>query len=168
MRLVVRKMRPEDRDFVIGTWLHSYRRAPAAGLIAMDDWQAVMSPQLGKILDRPRVHVLVVADGDRGGAELADLFGHLVFEDLVGQPLPLVYFAYVKHAYRRSGLARSLMRAAGIDPTSAFPYVCETKAVQYLREAGKLPRARWCPLLGRQPNQPNQEREHERREQEAG
>jgi len=161
MRIVYRRMKPDDRAFVVNSWLRSFRRAPSAGLIAMGRWSAVMVPEIEDILDRPRVRVLVAAD-PTATDHVADLFGHLVWEDDEHGGLPLVYYCYVKHAYRGSGLARGLMNKAGIDPTSAFPYVCQTQAVSYLRDAGKLPHARWRPLLGRS----NERNQHEREERE--
>lgn len=175
-------MQPEDRDFVVATWCASFRRSAYAGLVAMDDWFDVMTPQLEKIIDRPRVHVLVIADPTETD-RIADLFGHLVWEDgvqeveraVVGstltikrpQPdphlLPLVYFCYVKQDYRGHGFARGLMRAAAIDPSKPFNYVCQTHASTSMREKGKLPSANWRPLLGRYTNERKQ---HERRTEE--
>lgn len=159
MKLVYRPMRPEDKMFVVASWLASFRRSMHAGMIAMDDWSAVMVPQIDRVLARPRVRVLVAADPTETD-RVADLFGYLVWEERPGQPVPLVYYCYIKHAYRRSGLARGLMKAARIDTTKPFDYVCQTQAVGYLRDAGKLAHARWRPMLGRYSNE-RQIQEHE-------
>lgn len=159
MRLVYRTMRPGDRDFVIGNWLASYRKSHTAGMIPMDQWQPIMSPIFNRIVDLPDARTLVVADTAIEPG-LPDLFGFIVWREAVSHTVwrdsaehieiaPLVYFVYVKYDYRGNGFARGLMRAAGIDPSSAFIYACETRASLSLQEKRKLPRARWRPLVGR-------------------
>jgi GNAT superfamily N-acetyltransferase len=163
MRIVIRRMRPEDRAFVVSSWVASFRRSPHAGMISMESWRDVMTAEVERVLARPRVKVLVVSDADAVD-HLADLIGHLVWQEpsTAAEP-PLVFFTYVKHGYRGNGFARRLFRVAGIDPTSPFNYVCQTRAAASLAEAGKLPRARWRPLLGRS-NERSPQHEREDRE----
>ncbi len=125
-------------------------------MIDMDDWSDVMVPQIEKRLDNPRNQVLVVAD-PTSTDNIANLFGHLVWRPAEGDMPPLIYFCYVKKDHRGNGFARGLLKAAGIDPTGPYNYVCRTYALIGLYDAGKMPRASWRPLLGRQ--------EYERKEQ---
>lgn len=155
---------PDDFRFVVETWLDSYRDAHAAGLIQWDDWRAVVRPQLIKVLARRGVETFVAAwEGEEPG--LADLAGWVSVErgyqvpvtrssgrrhqrELVTSPDPLVHYVYVKAGYRRSGIARGLFRAAGVDPLAPFRYTCKTGIVTEL--AAKVPLARWSPLIARQ------------------
>jgi hypothetical protein len=155
-RIHHRPMQPGDRRFVVASWTSSYRRSPHAGLIDDDDWWAVMSAQVEKVLARPGVRVVVAADPTETDG-VADLFGYLVWEPPAPtRREPLVFYCYVKQGYRwdpdskhNPRIASGLFKAAGIDPRAPFLFVCNTQAVTYLSEAGKLPRATWRPLLGR-------------------
>lgn len=149
MRIVIRKMESDHRDFVIGTWLTSTRRSPSSGLIPMAQWRDVMSPILGGILAWPGVGVRLIVDVD-APPDVA-LIGHIVWRDADAHDPPLVFFCYVKHDYRGNGFARRLLEAAGIDERKAFDYVCQTRASVSMQEKRKLPRARWRPLRGRYP-----------------
>lgn len=164
-------MQPEDRTFVLSTWLSAFRRSPSAGLVARSRWRDVMWPELEATLSRDGVRILVVKDLDAPSGE-ADLFGHLVWEPDALRArgttgMALVYFCFVKKDARGNGLARGLFAAAGIDPRGKFLYACQTPAVMALREAGKLRRADWRPHLGRlEPHERIQD-EHRDREERA-
>jgi hypothetical protein len=127
-----------DRIFIDYGWLDSYRWAHAAGMIHMDDWRDVMLPQIAKVRSRPHA-VTVVAE------EPTALVGFIVAEP--HNDPALVFYVYVKEAYRKSGIARGLFRSVGIDPTSRFVYACKTAVVSEL--SGKLPRAKWDPYAAR-------------------
>lgn len=147
-----RKAEAGDRVFVDYAWLDSYKWAHAAGMIHMDDWRDVMLPQIARIRNRPRA-VTIVAE------EPTALAGFICAEPS-GDP-PLVFYVYVKEAYRRSGIARGLFRAAGVDPQSRFVYACKTAVVSEL--FGKVPRARFDPYAARfDEYRPRREAHHER------
>jgi GNAT superfamily N-acetyltransferase len=145
VRIVSRKARPEDHDFVIGSWMSSYRRSPYAGLVSMQTWRAVMGPEIAAILGRPQIQAIVLDDVEEP-TRTVNLIGHIVWQP---GARPLVFFVYVKHGHRGHGFGRVLMRAAGVEPTAAFDFVCLTHVINNIAEAGKLPRATWRPLLGR-------------------
>lgn len=105
----------------------------------MESWAEVMRKEITRILDRPYVHTTVAYESD----DPRHVYGYLVAEP--SEAPPLVYWAYVKQAYRRQSLAYALFRAADIDPQARWDYVCSTPIVSRLR----LPNARWRPLLGR-------------------
>lgn len=137
-----------DQRFIIDSWVGSYRDADSAGFIQVGDWYPVMIGQVKKTLERPDVVATVAyetSDPDRG----AELYGWIV-ADVVERP-PLVYYVFVKRAYRKSGVARGLFAAVGIRPGGRFHYVCSTEAVHELEVAQKIPLAKWCPNLGRFP-----------------
>jgi len=135
-----------DRHFVVSSWTQSYRTAFTAGFIQEEDWYRVMDEQVAKAMARPDVRTVVAAEG--GG-----LYGFIT-ADVEERPA-LVYYVYVKAAYRRGGhgrlwdrgLARQLFAAVGVDPALPFHYVCSTPMVRTLER--KIPMAAWRPLFGR-------------------
>lgn len=148
-----------DRLFVVDSWVASFRDAFTAGLIQVEDWYAVMIPQINKVLDKPDVRTVVASMP--GVDRVADLLGFVVAEP--EGPVPLVYYVFVKEHYRRGGrgriwggpgVGRGLFGAIGVDPARPFNYVCSTPMCRTLER--KIPMARWRPLLGRFPK-------HERR-----
>jgi GNAT superfamily N-acetyltransferase len=141
-----RRAEQRDRQFIVETWKDSFKTAYTAGLIAMDDWAAVMRPQIEKVLARPEIQVLV-ASNPEDDDPIADLMGWLAFEKLPEGPY--VYFCYTKQPYRRQGIATALFRAAGINPQKPFSYACSTRVVRVLSD--KIPLARWEPLIARFP-----------------
>lgn len=130
-----------DLDFVVATWLDSYRTAHAAGLIAMERWRDVMAVELRDVLARPDCGTWI-AHAPSGSPD-SDAYGWLCAE--TGYAAPLVHYCYVKAPYRRLGIARALLRAADIDPRSPLLYTCKTPVVRRL----PLPLARWNPLIAR-------------------
>jgi hypothetical protein len=157
VKLVIRPMHATDRTFVVESWISSYRRSPHAGLISMGAWHEVMTATIDAILARPGVQVLVAADADAAAGE-SDLFGWLAW--MPHEDGPYVFFVYVKHAARydtasRTGprIATRLFQHARIDPRGRFSYACLTHVVGSLSAAGKIPRAKWRPLLGRFPEE---------------
>lgn len=149
----------EDRRAIAYQWVDAYRTAHAAGMIAMDDWCDVMSPQVDKVLARPGVETIVCFHED--SPRFCDLYGWICVEksyempkagtnaELVPGDRPLVHFVYVKKPYRQRGLAKALFTKAGVDPRECFFYSCKTGWAQRL--ARKIPRARWAPLIVRHP-----------------
>lgn len=135
-----------DRNFVAKSWVASYRDADSAGFIAVDDWYLVMIPQVVKAMARPDVRVWIAYETSNPNPS-ANAYGFLV-ADTAERP-PLVYYVFVKEAYRRAGVARGLFAAAGIAPDQPFNFVCDTPMAHRLRR--KIPLARWAPKLGRFP-----------------
>ena len=110
------------------------------------------------VLGRSGVEVLVAHHPD------GDLYGWLALEHDVSIPehsrvsgrwvdrlvpagCPLVHYVYVKQPYRRLGIAKALLKEAGLDPRDKFFYTCKTAVVSHL----DLPCAKWMPLIARYP-----------------
>ncbi len=140
MSLAIRRASKPDMAFVVDSFLESYRTAHAAGLIAMSDWRVVMTRQLGLLFARSGVEVHVA---HHPGESVADLYGWAAVEK--SEPCPLVIYCYVKQPYRRMGIARALLAAAGISPTDTFEYAAKTGVLSKV----SLPNARWNPLRAR-------------------
>jgi GNAT superfamily N-acetyltransferase len=153
----------KDWPFVLETFLDSYKHCHAAGLIQMNDWKEVMRPQLQKILDRPGCATWVAfnpAEAESG----SDLYGWAAVERDYKIPTrkrvngqwetslelsedPLVHYIFTKQAYRRLGIAKGLLRAAGVNVTEPFWFSAKTPVLDRLK--AKIPQARWNPLLCR-------------------
>lgn len=153
MTVAFRDAEEADRHYIVDNWVASYRKAHAAGMIAMEDWYATMIPQVEKVLARPRVRTIVAFEV--GVSRIADIYGFITADPELETRIPrvgsfkgFVYYVYVKDAYRRSGHARGLFAAVGIDPSSRFLYACKTVMVTTLMR--KIPASRWEPLLARE------------------
>lgn len=153
--LAYRRAVEADLAYVRHTWMDSMRTSPTAGVIAMSRWSDVMRVELDDILSRPELEVWVAyhpgaAPGD------TDLYGWLALERTWIDnrrnrvtASPLLVYVYVKLANRRWGIARGLLRAAGVGPVQHF--ACKTSDVADLMRAGKLPGARHEHLVLRHP-----------------
>lgn len=144
MTTAFRPMLPRDERFVVSAWVMSLRDSDYAGIVDHEDWHRCMRPVVSKLLKRPDVVTMVAAKTDEPDPT-ADIYGFLV---AMPEPVssPVVVYCYVKHAYRRLGLARGLFRAMGIDPDKPFRFACRTAAVAELYEARKIPCAKWDPM----------------------
>jgi GNAT superfamily N-acetyltransferase len=139
--LSFRRATESDRRFVVGSFLDSMRASWTAGLIAMEDWTAVMQPQAEKLFSRPGCEIIVAYKP--GEIAPYDVYGWIATES--GHQWPFVTYVYVKENFRRWGIARRLFAEADVDPMSAFRY-----AAWMERDlAAKVPRARWSPLTVR-------------------
>ena len=140
---MIRPAAPSDRQFVVSTWSRSFKLMHSAGLISDEDWPTVMRPQFEKILDRDGVRTMIAC-----GARDPDFFYGWIAAD----PLERVLvYVYVKEPYRRTGIARQLFAAIGIDPSRPFVYVCRGPSFTAL--AGKATSARYNPNCVRFPKE---------------
>lgn len=135
-----------DRNFISKSWIASYRDSNTAGMISVDAWFEVMTPQVCARMTWPGVRT-VIAYESTNPDPATHAYGFIV-ADVADSPA-LVYYVFVKGALRRGGIARGLFAAVGIDPTKRFRYVCSTPMVSVLQR--KIPMAKWTPLLGRFP-----------------
>lgn len=155
-----RPAQPEDRTFVIDSWISSYRTSYAAGLIDMEHYHSVMWAQAERYIDRPDVRTIVAVEKKDPkfiyGFICADTTPQL--ERLNNGSVriwpALVYYVFVKAASRRGkqlglpvGVARGLFDAIGIDPRGPFLYACRTPIVSTL--GARIPQAKFNPLPAR-------------------
>lgn len=142
--IAFRQAKPDDRFFVIDAWIQSYRTSRSAGILSMESWRPVMWPQIERILDMEGTETLVAYETEEE-SRYADLYGFISFN--VSVKPPIVFYAYVKQAYRKAGIARRLFGEAGINPESRFTYACKTGIVHELER--KIPFARHNNLVAR-------------------
>lgn len=142
-----------DRDFVVSSWSSSFRTSFAAGILDMEHWAEVMHAQVERYLDRPDVRTIIAAPR----SDQSTIYGFIAADTTPQLELleggrtrswpALVYYAYVKAPYRRTGIARGLFDAVGVDVRRPFLYLCKTPWASRL--AGKAPDAKWQPLVAR-------------------
>lgn len=133
----------DHRVFVISSWLDSFRDCDSAGMISMGRFFDCMWPEVEELLNRRGSRTVVAINKD----DPSQYFGFIA-GDPTASP-PLVYYVLVKAAVRRWGIARSLFRALGIDPSKQFDYAYKTPLVSTL--AHKVPLASHQPMLARFP-----------------
>lgn len=167
----LRDMRPDDRRFVIKSWIDSYRSSKSAGILMNQpfevggvayDFEAVMNATIGRLLDAEGVHVIVASNPLVLPPK--DVHGFLVYEVApqvttyrypsyervrTSSALPLVHYCFMKKIYRGFGIARALFRAAQINPDEPFLYTCSTGISEQIKKANKIPRAQWEPSCAR-------------------
>lgn len=136
-----------DRTFVISHWSSSYKKSHSAGLIQAEDWASVMHPQIAKVLDRPGMRTIIAYEKD----EPDFFYGFITGDDEDIIDTPVIAYVYVKENYRRSGIARGLFKAFGVEPNQRFVYACRTGIVSKL--SSKIPLSRFNPLEVRYPKE---------------
>lgn len=174
-----RQAAASDVQFIIRTWIDSYKGAHGAGILSIPelavpcdcgkpiryDFAAVMEVTLAHLLQRPGLTTWVAYHPRERPPH--DLYGYLVSETEPNVPTyvrgpdgefrldvktsadPLVHFVFVKRTFREMGVARALFQVAGIDPRAPYLYTCKTSNVSKLEKAGVMPYARWFPLSAR-------------------
>lgn len=160
--IAIRPATEADLVFVVESWQESYQHADCAGLITVEDWPDIMRGQLRKVIGREGM-VVLVAYHPKATPGLADVMGWLAYErdyliplkrkvggrhrrEMVKCDWPLVHYCFVKQGYRRPfGVAKALLKAAGIDRAEPMHISCRTGVVNKLG----LTRAKFDPKIAR-------------------
>jgi hypothetical protein len=135
----------DDAPFIVSSWSRAFKGSNSAGMIADEDWATVMHPQIQKVLARPGARAIVAYEK----TDPTFIYGFVAGD--TDERVPVVFFAYVKEPYRRTGVARGLFAALGVDPLTRFRYVCWTPVVAELLQTGKFPRTKHDPHFARYP-----------------
>lgn len=133
---------PADRRFIVSTWSSSYKKCHSAGLIRAERWAAVMHPEFEAFLDREGAKTLLACERE----DPAYCYGWIAGDTT--ESTPVVFYVYVLQPYRRTGIARSLFSAFGVDPKKYFVYVCAPPIARTL-----WPQARFNPNEVRYPKE---------------
>ncbi len=137
MNILHRPATRDDRAFMIPMWSASYKKSHSAGIISTDSWATVMHREIEIILDRPGMRGVVAVEKSDPQFAYGFIIGDT--EDIIDAPV--VAYVYVKEPYRRSGIARGLFAALGVEPSQRFIYPCRTGIVSKL--SSKIPFARF-------------------------
>jgi len=126
----MRTPKDEDVSFIFNSWLKSYRSSAFAkdqcNTVYYDNYKKIV----GSIINRSLITVLCNPEDED------HLFGYVVFEYLPSDNL-LVHYIYIKHTYRKAGLAKKLIenirKSQNPILTSHNTHVCQTtKSIIYI------------------------------------
>lgn len=157
MSLSSRPAEPSDYPYISESYAESYRMSHWAGAIPMPLWDGVARESLAWLL-RTHQPTVTVAHGPEG-----DLYGWIAVQRglMLTQRVrdagrwvtrrmpmpPVVHYLYVGEPYRRMGIGKFLLAAAGVDIRGEFVTTHKTKMSSRLLSG----RAGWRhnPLLAR-------------------
>lgn len=169
--LRVRPANATDLEFVVASWVDSYRNSHFSGPIPMPMYRDVMTASVRWILNRPGIEIWVAFKPDERPPD--DLYGWVCIEGAVPMRVRewdpvqrltvdvehiapiVVHYAYVKQMFREKGIAKRLLLAAGVEPRmKPVIHTFKTAIVAKLQGLGKLPGASFAPQLARYPKDP--------------
>lgn len=116
--IAMRHPHKEDIPFIFNSWLHSYRHSLHVKNIS----NTVFYSEHHKVLERlfKRCEAKIACDP----TDQNQIYGYIVYERITG--VLVVHYVYVKQPYRKLGLCKQLLSAAGRNPGEAFAYTHET------------------------------------------
>lgn len=98
-----RMMNPKDSSFLYSTWLKSYRQMPYAQNVSNETFFFHHKQTIEKILSNPNTIVKVICED----TDPNHIYGYSVIEKY-GEA-SIIHYIYIKHAYRKLGLAKELL-----------------------------------------------------------
>lgn len=106
---VIRPMCREDRPFIASSWLTSYGRSAVARSLDPKIYHAKQGRLIDRLLADASVILVAVS-----ASESSQLRGWIVADLPAGEVVTVVHFMYVKTTFRREGVAKALLREAGV------------------------------------------------------
>lgn len=126
-----------DEGYVIATWLRSYLGMRGGRsrreLAARDSKEAIAR----KLLAAGRV---LVVDAPVAAVNSTEIAGWVCYTPL--SSTSVVHYVYVRSQYRRRGIARRLLEAAGVDLVAPIPFTLEGPGFKTITAGRKLHRIR--------------------------
>lgn len=94
-----RPLNPEkDLNFILSTWLQSYRNSEFAHSIEKEVYYKQHQMIIAQVLKHPTNSVTIICDKE----DEDQILGYICYST----DAPIIYFAYVKHPFRKLGLGR--------------------------------------------------------------
>jgi GNAT superfamily N-acetyltransferase len=115
-QLLLRDKLPADDNFILSSWVQSYRHNPLFGAMPVDLYFSRYRKHALNILERSYAHV--AADPTDPNV----VFGYCIYR-FIGD-VPVVSYIYVKQAFRRFGIATILLNKVSTETklvTSMMP-----------------------------------------------
>lgn len=103
----LRNMRPEDKSFILNSWLKSYRQAPAVRRMENNAYYHEQQKVIHDLLDN--VNVLIACNE----ADNNQIYGYLVSQRISN--VFVIHFLYTKLTFRNCGIAKMLIQARDHD-----------------------------------------------------
>lgn len=123
--LQLRSVTNEDVPFIFNSWLKSYRET---GLLCKNVSNTIYFDNHHKILQRiVQKAVIMVACAE---SDPSQIYGYMVAERVEG--FLVVHYAYVKHSFRKLGIATAMLKEFGHDITKASCFTHYTKSSEKL------------------------------------
>lgn len=127
MIVSIRPATDNDLGLILNSWLKSYRNADATRHVPNDIYYSQPFGHKGLIMHLLDKSEVVIACNPEDGEAV---YGWLCHEWGGGDWGHIVHFVYVKALYRRAGVAKALLTAAGFDKREPFVTTHETPAVR--------------------------------------
>ena len=120
-----RTYNPEDRNFILNSWLKSYQKAAAVKDVDTRVYFGNQSDVIDRLIEKSHV-VVAVSETDP-----TEIFGY-IFREKIGETT-VVHYCYVKKTYRRLGVGHHLLIAADYEPDEGLAYTHHTYVANKLR-----------------------------------
>lgn len=114
----IRKYKKDnDEAYLYSTWLRCYKHySYFAKRIRSAQFFKGHEKVIKHLLAKPNVIVLVACPKDDDDT----ILGYLAFEEGDKESRPVIHFTFVKDAFRKMGVAKSLFKYANIDPNNIY------------------------------------------------
>lgn len=120
MQLKIREMIPDDRNFILATWLRSYRQSPFTkhipNIIFFDAHQRLIEQFWAK----PSSSTLIASLDE----DPMVILGYLALDPSA------IHFCFVKETLQSNGVARALLKHAHIDLNEVHSFTHFTKPME--------------------------------------
>lgn len=130
-QVLTRTANEQDVNFIFNSWLKSYQSSVSAKLLSPTIYFQFHHKVIEQLLQRCAV---VVACQQQDPTQV---YGYLVYE--VVDDVPVIHYAYVKHAFRQMGIYSLLLAATTLSSRNQAFYTHETHTALKLIRAKSLP-----------------------------
>lgn len=102
-QLYIRTEMPSDINFILNSWLKSYRNSKKTKKMTNDEYYTKQSKLIFELLQSSQIRVACNPE------DIKQIFGYIVYE-VSG----VVHFAYTKQVYRKFGVLKALLVQANL------------------------------------------------------
>lgn len=125
----IRPMRDSDTNFVLKSWLRTYRKSDETHTVSSPIYYEHMGPEVQEFIDRATI--LVAVDGTN--VPETELLGFIAFEPMTDN-LTALHYIYVKDVMRHFGFGSELFAAAGLKKDEPFIYTFHAPEARKLKK----------------------------------
>lgn len=129
---ILRSAQPEDANFILNSWLMSYRHSPFAKGVLKDVYFKKHHEFVRNAIGRSAVFCAVSKE------DSSQIYGWVCIEPPTGHELTrALHYVYVKHPYRGFGIGRALLsHVLDKEPKFAYTHIPTGKLIGALTERG--------------------------------
>jgi GNAT superfamily N-acetyltransferase len=124
-----RKANQDDLNFIMSSWLKSYRTSTVAKEMKTDAYYRIHNKAI--LHNLPKFSVLIACD------QYADseIYGYIVSSRMIGD-ITLVHYVYVKHQFRGNDIATQLLQLAMDDTSNVIITHCSRDGESFMKSTG--------------------------------